>query len=90
MKTEKSNKPSNIERALEGKGDLSEKVKIMKLATDYTDPAEVEIDLSIDLMESFKKQYREMVKEGYKASFLDFLKSEIALKNKYKAGGVVR
>ena len=90
MKTEKSNKPSNIERALEGKGDLSEKVKIMKLATDYTDPAEVEIDLSIDLYESFKKQYKEMVKEGYSGSFNDYMRSEIAMKNKYRAGGMVK
>ena len=43
----------------------------MKLASDYKDPADAEIDLSIDLLESFKKQYREMVKEGYKSSFLD-------------------
>lgn len=83
-------KNNNVEKMLEGKGDLSEAKEIMKLASDYKDPAEVEIDLSIDLMESFKKQYREMVKEGYKASFLDFLKSEIALKNKYKAGGMVK
>ena len=86
----KSEEKNNTDKALFGRGDLSEKEKIIRLATDYTDPVEVEIDLSIDLMESFKSQYREMVKEGYKASFLDFLKSEIALKNKYKAGGVVR
>tara|TARA_B110001454_G_C12504100_1_gene344000 strand:+ start:221 stop:496 length:276 start_codon:yes stop_codon:yes gene_type:complete len=87
---EKNNKPSSIEKALDGKGDLSERAKIIRLATDYKDPAEVEIDLSIDLMESFKKQYREMVKDGYKASFLDYLKSEIAIKNKYRAGGIVK
>tara|TARA_R110002020_G_scaffold207997_3_gene413622 strand:- start:375 stop:641 length:267 start_codon:yes stop_codon:yes gene_type:complete len=86
----KDNKPQNVEKILPAKGDLSEKEKIMKLASDYSDPAEVEIDIGIELMESFKKQYREMVKEGYKSSFLDFLKSEIALKNKYKAGGIVK
>ena len=83
-------KNNNIDKRLEGTSDRSEAKKIMKLASDYKDPAEVEIDLSIDLLESFKKQYREMVKEGYKSSFLDFLKSEIALKNKYKAGGIVK
>jgi len=86
----KSAEKNNTEKALDGKGDLSERAKIMRLATDYKDPIEVEIDLSIDLMESFKKQYREMVKEGYKSSFLDYLKSEIVLKNKYKAGGMVK
>ena len=86
----KSEEKNNIDKALFGRGDLSEKEKIIRLATDYKDPAEVEIDLSIDLMESFRKQYREMVKEGYKSSFLDYLKSEIALKNKYKAGGIVK
>ena len=39
----KDNKPKNVEKALEGRGDLSEKEKIMKLASDYSDPAEVEI-----------------------------------------------
>jgi len=86
----KSAEKNNTGKALEGKGDLSERAKIIRLATDYKDPAEVEIDLSIDLMESFRKQYREMVKEGYKSSFLDYLKSEIALKNKYRAGGIVK
>ena len=86
----KSEEKNNTDKALAGRGDLSEKEKIIRLATDYKDPAEVEIDLSIDLMESFRKQYREMVKEGYKSSFLDYLKSEIALKNKYRAGGIVK
>ena len=86
----KSAEKNNIAKALEARGNLSERAKIIRLATDYEDPAEVEIDLSIDLMESFKRQYREMVKDGYKASFLDYLKSEIALKNKYKAGGIVK
>jgi len=86
----KSNKPNAIEKALVGRGDLSEKKAIMKLASDYTDPAEVEIELSIDLMESFKKQYKEMVAEGYAGSFRDYMKSEIALKNNYKAGGKVK
>ncbi len=86
----KSAEKNNTAKALEARGNLSERAKIIRLATDYKDPAEVEIDLSIDLMESFKRQYRAMVKDGYKASFLDYLKSEIALKNKYKAGGIVK
>jgi len=41
MKTaEKNNKPSSIEKALEDKGDLSERAKILRLVTDYKDPAE--------------------------------------------------
>jgi hypothetical protein len=83
-------KNNNVDKRLEGSSDRSEAQKIMRLAADYKDPAEVELDIGIELMESFRKQYREMVKEGYKSSFLDFLKSEIALKNKYKAGGIVK
>ena len=60
------------------------------MASNYSDPADAEIDISIDLMDAFKKQYAEMKEEGYSGSFLDFLKSEIALKNKYKAGGIVK
>ena len=83
-------KKNNIDKKLEGTSDGSTAKKIMRLATDYKDPEQVELELSLDLMDSFREQYREMVKEGYKASFLDFLKSEIALKNKYKAGGIVK
>ena len=86
----KSEEKNNTDKALTGRGDLSEKAKIIRLATDYTDPAEVELDLSIDLYESFKKQYKEMVKEGYSGSFNDYMRSEIAMKNKYRAGGIVK
>ena len=39
-------KNNNVEKMLEGKGDLSEAKEIMKLASDYKDPADAEIDLS--------------------------------------------
>tara|TARA_R110002073_G_scaffold89505_3_gene211955 strand:+ start:67 stop:327 length:261 start_codon:yes stop_codon:yes gene_type:complete len=84
------NNKNNIDKRLEATSDRSTAKEIMKLATDYKDPEQVELELSLDLMDSFREQYREMVKEGYKASFLDFLKSEIATKRKYRAGGLVK
>ena len=36
-------KNNNVEKMLEGKGDLSEAKEIMKLASDYKDPADAEI-----------------------------------------------
>ena len=53
-----------IFKALPGKGDLSEKENIIKLASDYTDP----YDAVMDLMPE----------------------SEIDLKKKYRAGGIVK
>tara|TARA_B110000503_G_scaffold128453_1_gene199536 strand:+ start:669 stop:914 length:246 start_codon:yes stop_codon:yes gene_type:complete len=79
-----------IFKALPGKGDLSEKENIMKLASDYTDPIDVELDLLPDLLDAFKSQFEEMKKEGYQGSFLDYLKSEISLKKSYRAGGIVK
>tara|TARA_R110000803_G_scaffold19294_1_gene50693 strand:- start:194 stop:439 length:246 start_codon:yes stop_codon:yes gene_type:complete len=79
-----------IDKRLEGKGDLKVKEEIMKLASDYTDPNDAIMDLQIDLMESLKQQWNEMKEEGYSGSFSEFLKSEIDLKKKYRAGGRVK
>ena len=79
-----------IFKALPGKGDLSEKENIMKLASDYTDPIDVELDLLPDLLDAFKSQFEQMKEEGYQGSFLDYLKSEISLKKSYRAGGIVK
>ena len=79
-----------IDKRLEGKGDLKEKAEIMKLASDYTDPYDAVMDLMPDLMDSLKSQWEEMKEEGYSGSFSEFLKSEIDLKKKYRAGGIVK
>ena len=79
-----------IDKRLEGKGDLKVKGEIMKLASDYTDPYDAVMDLMPDLMESLKQQWNEMKEEGYSGSFSEFLKSEIDLKKKYRAGGIVK
>jgi hypothetical protein len=62
----------------------------MKLASDYTDPYDAVMDLMPDLMDSLKSQWEEMKEEGYSGSFSEFLKSEIDLKKKYRAGGRVK
>ena len=46
-----------IFKALPGKGDLSEKENIIKLASDYTDPYDAVMDLMPDLMDSLKSQW---------------------------------
>ena len=79
-----------IDKRLDGRGDLKEKENIMKLASDYTDPYDAVMDLMPDLMDSLKSQWEEMKKEGYSGSFSEFLKSEINLKKKYRAGGIVK
>jgi|APSaa5957512535_1039671.scaffolds.fasta_scaffold11930_4 hypothetical protein len=65
-------------------------IKEIILASDYTDPIDVEMDIIPELMESFKSQYLEMKAEGYTGSFLDYLRSEIAVKKRYRRGGRVR
>jgi len=65
-------------------------IKKIILASDYTDPIDVELDLIPELMDAFKSQYKEMKAEGYAGSFLDYLRSEIAVKKGYRSGGIVR
>ena len=77
-----------IDRKLEG--DPKSKDNNMKLASDYKDPYDAVMDLMPDLMDSLKFQWNEMKEEGYSGSFSEFLKSEIDLKKKYKAGGIVK
>ena len=79
-----------IDRKLEGKNNPISNKNNMKVASDYTDPYDAVMDLMPDLMDSLKSQWEEMKEEGYSGSFSEFLKSEIDLKKKYKAGGRVR
>jgi|TARA_R110000772_G_scaffold128637_3_gene236330 hypothetical protein len=79
-----------IDRKLEGKNNPISNENNMKVASDYTDPYDAVMDLMPDLMDSLKSQWEEMKEEGYSGSFSEFLKSEIDLKKKYKAGGRVR
>ena len=79
-----------IDRKLEGKNNPISNENNMKVASDYTDPYDAVMDLMPDLMDSLKSQWEEMKEEGYSGSFSEFLKSEIDLKKKYKAGGRVK
>jgi hypothetical protein len=79
-----------IDRKLEGKNNPISNENNMKVASDYTDPYDAVMDLMPDLMDSLKSQWEEMKEEGYSGSFSEFLKSEIDLKKKYRAGGRVR
>ena len=79
-----------IDRKLEGKNNPISNENNMKVASDYTDPYDAVMDLMPDLMESLKQQWNEMKEEGYSGSFSEFLKSEIDLKKKYRAGGRVK
>jgi hypothetical protein len=79
-----------IDRKLEGKNNPISNEDNMKLASDYKDPYDAVMDLMPDLMDSLKSQWNEMKEEGYSGSFSEFLKSEIDLKKKYKAGGIVK
>ena len=79
-----------IDRKLEGKNNPISNEDNMKLASDYKDPYDAVMDLMPDLMDSLKSQWNEMKEEGYSGSFSEFLKSEIDLKKKYRAGGRVK
>jgi hypothetical protein len=79
-----------IDRKLEGKNNPISNENNMKVASDYTDPYDAVMDLMPDLMDSLKSQWEEMKEEGYSGSFSEFLKSEIDLKKKYRAGGRVK
>ena len=70
MTKNKDNKGNNVEKALEGKGDLKEKKELMKLASE-TPAEEFELDLSTGLL----KEFEEAVKKNPKLKFRDWYSS---------------
>ncbi|MBC8411150.1 MAG: hypothetical protein H8E12_20900 [Rhodobacteraceae bacterium] len=80
MTRNKNNKGSNVEKALPAKGDLSEKEKLIKLASE-TPAEEFELDLSTGLL----KEFEEAVKKNPKLKFRDWYKNR---RQPLEAGGV--
>jgi len=80
MTRNKNNKGSNVEKSLPAKGDLSEKEKLIKLASE-TPAEEFELDLSTGLL----KEFEEAVKKNPKLKFRDWYKNR---RQSLEAGGV--
>ena len=80
MTRKKNNKGSNVEKSLPAKGDLSEKEKLIKLASE-TPTEEFELDLSTGLL----KEFEEAVKKNPKLKFRDWYKNR---RQSLEAGGV--
>ena len=80
MTRNKNNKGSNVEKSLPAKGDLSEKEKLIKLASE-TPTEEFELDLSTGLL----KEFEEAVKENPKLKFRDWYSNR---RQSLEAGGV--
>jgi hypothetical protein len=76
----KKQEKNNVEKSLPGKGDLSEKEKLIKLASE-TGPEEFELDLSTGLL----KEFEEAVKKNPKLKFKDWYSSR---RQSLDAGGV--
>ena len=75
----------NIEKNI---NNLLKGITNTKVASDYDDPNWVEINVLMpEILQAYKEQYEEMLKEGYKSPFLDFLKEEIKIKRKKFADG---
>ena len=80
MTRNKNNKGSNVEKSLPAKGDLSEKEKLIKLASE-TPAEEFELDLSTGLL----KEFEEAVKKNPKLKFRDWYGNR---RQSLEAGGV--
>ena len=80
MTRNKNNKGSNVEKSLPAKGDLSEKEKLIKLASE-TPAEEFELDLSTGLL----KEFEEAVKKNPKLKFRDWYKNR---RQSLEVGGV--
>tara|TARA_R110000765_G_scaffold336738_2_gene427064 strand:- start:344 stop:715 length:372 start_codon:yes stop_codon:yes gene_type:complete len=76
----KNKSKNNIGQKLEGRGDLAEKEKLLKLAAE-TGPEEFELDLSTGLL----KEFEEALKKNPKLKFIDFYSN---YRKKLNAGGV--
>ena len=83
-------KKNNVDKRMPSKGDEAVRKELIKLAGDYKDPAEIEMDITQELIETLREQFKEMQKERYSGSFIDFIKSDIDLKRKtLKSGGLI-
>jgi len=80
MTRNKNNKGSNVDKSLPAKGDLSEKEKLIKLASE-TPAEEFELDLSTGLL----KEFEEAVKKNPKLKFRDWYSNR---RQSLEAGGV--
>tara|TARA_R110000823_G_scaffold313844_1_gene441951 strand:+ start:3864 stop:4238 length:375 start_codon:yes stop_codon:yes gene_type:complete len=80
MTRNKNNKGNNVEKILPSKGDLSEKEKLIKLASE-TPAEEFELDLSTGLL----KEFEEAVKKNPKLKFRDWYKNR---RQSLEVGGV--
>ena len=79
MKTSKTK--NNIENTKEAESRI-------QVASDYGDPSYIIQNFIMpELEQEFREQYEQLKKEGYKGSYLDFLKSEIEIKRAIKKGG---
>ena len=81
---------NNIDKRLEPKGPTKD-IKNL-LASERNDDDQVIIDLMPDIMQSLREQFESLKREGYKGTFLDYIKSEISLKRRtaLKKGGKVK
>ena len=81
MKTSKDK--NNIETTKEAESRI-------QVASDYGDPSYIIQNFIMpELEQEFREQYEQLKKEGYKGSYLDFLKSEIKMRAIKKGGGLV-
>jgi len=81
---------NNIDKRLESKGTAKDIRNLV--ASERNDEDQVIIDLMPDIMQSLKEQFQSLKREGYKGTFLDYIKSEISLKRRtaQKKGGRVK
>jgi len=93
---------NNIDKRLEGKGykvaknfedsNVYKEIENNWIASERNDDDQVIIDMMPDIMQSLRDQFESLKREGYKGTFLDYIKSEISLKRRtaLKKGGRVK
>ena len=81
---------NNIDKRLESKGTAKDIKNLV--ASERNDEDQVIIDMMPDIMQSLRDQFESLKREGYKGTFLDYIKSEISLKRRtaLKKGGRVK
>ena len=78
---------NNVETDLELTKDQKESgidKALIRLASERNAEDQVIIDITPEIIQSFREQYEDLKEEGYKGSFIDYLKNEIRLR---KANG---
>ena len=83
MLTKGDKEKLKVVRSIKAKADrINKKSDPILVASDYTDPNDVIMDILPEIKETLMEEFKSLQRDGYKGTFLDYIKSELDLKRR--------